>query len=324
MKKSVWAYFIVALGAVSAAAAGEQINHTTTIASAADRESRSDSPYVPSGYEKIFSDEFDETRLDESKWWTRFIYADGMLDYLNDEDERYREHDNHVMTGHSLILMARKIDGSSDGVKYSSGMIRSKTTFKFGYFESRIKVPRGLGVWPAFWLSSGRRSSDGRLAWPPEIDFAELVNNGVEDTTHMLHMGAISHDAQALKVLYTDPNFNTQWVFWQAPYDFADGFHVFGGLWDTDNTLSVYVDGQLLYKTEYKWVYDDGSPAGYANVILNLAIGGPKWAGRHGVDNAAFPQGLEVDYVRVYQKTGQHKTEADTTGRSLCPLGDGC
>jgi len=38
-------------------------------------------------------------------------------------------------------------------------------------------------------------------------------------------------------------------------------------------------------------------------LILNLAIGGA-WGGQKGIDTAAFPQRMEVDYVRVYQKAG--------------------
>ena len=46
-------------------------------------------------------------------------------------------------------------------------------------------------------------------------------------------------------------------------------------------------------------------------------IGG-NWAGRYGVDNAAFPQALEIDYVRVYHKTGAH----DTVDRRSGPVPD--
>lgn len=56
-------------------------------------------------------------------------------------------------------------------------------------------------------------------------------------------------------------------------------------------------------------------------MLLNLAIGG-QWAGRHGIDDAAFPQGLEVDYVRVYQKAVD--TAPSTTGKDLCPSNGGC
>jgi len=36
-------------------------------------------------------------------------------------------------------------------------------------------------------------------------------------------------------------------------------------------------------------------------LILNLAIGGG-WGGQKGIDDAAFPQRMEVDFVRVYRK----------------------
>src|SRR5438105_7247448 len=99
-----------------------------------DREK--DSPHVPAGYIKVFSDEFNQARLDTSQWWTRYIYSGGTLDFLNDEQERYREDGNHVMTGQSLILMAKKTSGI-DRTNYVSGMIRSKMTFHYGYFEAR-------------------------------------------------------------------------------------------------------------------------------------------------------------------------------------------
>jgi beta-glucanase (GH16 family) len=275
---------------------------------------------VPEGYVKVFDDEFNEPHLDTSKWWTRLIYSDGALDVLNDEQQRYREDNNHVMTGHSLVLTARKGGVGSDG--YLSGMIRSKTTFKYGYFEARMKVPGGVGVRPAFWLNSARRDSDGKMAWPPEIDIAEIANNGVEDTPRMLHVGLISHGAQGDKGLYADRDFHAD-GYWSAPESLADDFHVFAALWESD-AVSIFLDTRLIYKAEYRWVYDDGSPAGLAHILFDLAIGGPKWAGRHGVDDAAFPQGLEVDYVRVYQKLGQRMTGVDTIGKDLCPLRGKC
>jgi beta-glucanase (GH16 family) len=232
---------------------------------------------VPAGYVKVFGDEFNEPRLDTGKWWTRYIYDDGKLDFLNDEQQRYREADNHVMTGHSLILMARKIPGDKNA-GYSSGMIRSKTTFEYGYFEARMKIPGGVGVRPAFWLNSARRSTDGKIAWPPEIDIAEVANNGTEDTTRMLHVGLISNGRQAGDVQYVAPGFRGDQAYWRAPESLADGFHVFSALWDRDNVVSVFFDGRLIERAAYNWVYDDGSPAGYAHVILDLAIGGPKWA----------------------------------------------
>jgi hypothetical protein len=68
---------------------------------------------------------------------------------------------------------------------------------------------------------------------------------------------------------------------------------------------TVYVDGQPIHKVAYKWVYDDGTPAGDAHLLLDLAIGRAKWPGCDGIDDATFPQELEVEYVRIYRKTGR-------------------
>src|SRR5258708_7684190 len=138
-----------------------------------DRKEHADSNYVPPGYVRVFSDEFDGARLDSQKWWTRYIYDDGKLDFLNDEQQRYRENNNHVMTGHTVTLMARKTVGDGAAAAYQSGMIRSKATFKYGYFETRMKIPGGRGVRPAFWVNTARPDSVCKIAWPPEIDIAE-------------------------------------------------------------------------------------------------------------------------------------------------------
>jgi beta-glucanase (GH16 family) len=108
-------------------------------------------------------------------------------------------------------------------------MIRSKTTFHYGYFEARIKLPGGLGVAPAFWLNSARRLRDGKIAWPPEIDIFEFVINGVEDKTNMLHTGVASTGPQGGKVIFSDTDFHNDWNDWKATYSFADDFHIFAG-----------------------------------------------------------------------------------------------
>ena len=39
------------------------------------------------------------------------------------------------------------------------------------------------------------------------------------------------------------------------------------------------------------------------NYLLNLAVG-VDWGGKQGVDAAAFPATLQIDYVRVYPLLG--------------------
>ena len=255
--------------------------------------------YVPAGYALAFNDEFNGTSLNRSKWFTRYVYAGGTLDYLNDEQERYRDNNNHGVANGVLSLTARKVASNANGINYESGMIRSDWTSRYGYYEARVKMPGGLGVWPAFWLNSDV-SSTGALSWPPEIDIFEFVNNGVEDTTNMLHSGVHLSNGATSPVLYADPMFNTQWTYYVAPYNFNDGWHTIGAEWDA-TTVTMYIDGKKIYTRGSQWKYDSGADAGPAHIILNLAIGG-SWAGRHGIDDLAFPQAMQVDWVRAYSK----------------------
>jgi beta-glucanase (GH16 family) len=283
------------------------------------RAAETDSAYVPKGYTKVFADEFNEPRLTLANWWTRYIYNNGMQDTLNDERQRFRENKNHVMTGSSLQLTARKVPSANPRFQYESGMIRSKMTFKYGYYEARLKMPAGLGVWPAFWLNSDA-DANGKMSWPPEIDILEFVNNGKDDRPDMMHMGAVSRakkgepDVWNRKVLFTDTTVRKNYYY--APFKFPDAFHVYSLLWDTDDTVTWFVDGKKLFTVSYKWVLASGKDAPYAHVLLNLSIGG-KWAGRYGIDDAAFPQSLDVDYVRVYQKADRVLTGHGTIGRDL-------
>jgi len=305
-----------------------------------------DSPYVPSGYVKVFADEFDGAALDTTKWWTRYIYGGpdgpGTLDFLNDEQQRYRENGNHAMTGHSLQLTAALTDPNpADWVCCESGMIRSKTTFRGGYFEARVKLPPGKGSWGGFWLNSSARPGDGNISWPPEIDIFEFVVNFDSITQYggekpnMIHSNGVTDGPQDDSILYADPGFDPDFYFIAEPYNFGDpwlsptgrqmdGYHVFGLLWDeVNNTISTYIDGALIVQRQYNWLYDDATPAPYAHVLLNLAIGG-SWAGANGIDTGAFPKVLEADYVRVYQPSDRQQLGVDTVGLDLCPASGNC
>jgi len=254
--------------------------------------------YVPAGYTLVFNDEFNGTTLNRQKWLTRYIYNGGTSDHLNDERQHYRDNDNHVLKDGVLSLVARKVANKYDG--YESGMIRSDFTMTYGYLEARVKMPGGKGVWAAFWLNSDV-SGQGRLNWPPEFDIFEYVYNGAEDKLNMLHSNVVrqTKDTQ-IPLTYNDPAFNTNINDYVAPFNFNEGFHTVGTEW-TPEGVTVYVDGLKLYTRKYSWVYGDGVAAGPAHILLNLAIGG-SWAGRHGIDDSAFPQALQIDWVRAYQK----------------------
>ena len=259
----------------------------------------SSKPVEATGWVTVFQDNFSQTQLDTTNWYTRFIYNNGTMDHFNDEVQRYRENDNHVLKGGILSLVAKK--ATTAGL-YTSGMIRSHKTFRYGYFEARIKLPAGRGVFPAFWLNSDY-DENGMTYWPPEIDIMEFAPNGVNEKPNMIHSGLkfSTPNNQGGDWFWHDLNYNQQYKFYKAPVDTTKDWHVYGLLWNTDDTVSAFLDGKKLWQRRYRWLYKDGRRAAPAHILVNLAVGGA-WAGLGGIDASAFPASLQVDYVRVCKR----------------------
>jgi beta-glucanase (GH16 family) len=169
-------------------------------------------------------------------------------------------------------------------------MLRSRWTGKYGYYEIRMKVPSGRGMWPAFWLNP----EDGR--WPPEIDVVEIVNNGRDDTRNSFHNVHPGSKGQQAPATYSRLD---KWGSWRPGLDFKNDFHRFAVEW-TPQLVRHFVDDVLVAERRFKWVHEDGRDAGPAHVLVNLAVGG-NWpeAPRSEAD---FPAILHVDWIRVWQK----------------------
>ena len=225
---------------------------------------------------------------------TRYVYNKGTLDHLagNKEWQRYRDDRNHELVGDSLRLVARVEDGLRDG-GITSGMLRSKWTGRLGYYECRIKVPRGRSLWPACWLNP----QDQR--WPPEIDIVEIVDNGHDTTSRSYHNVLEGpnrdHGTLTFSLLTKRNGYN-------PGFDYADAFHVFAVEW-TESHVRHFVDDKLVAERRFDWLHSDGSDGGKAHVLVNLAVGG-KWAGSP-QRASDFPAALDVDYVRVWQRQEQ-------------------
>ena len=254
-------------------------------------------PARSAGWELVFSDEFNGDKLDRTKWATRYIYNNETMDRFNDEKQRYR--DNHVVSGGVLSLTAKKNEGADT---FDSAMIRSHQTFYYGYYEARVFLPNARGSWPAFWLEADY-DIDGKFWHPPEIDVFEYVINGVEDKPNMLHSNAMSKDKWTPQsYTYVDSSFVLKFQDMISQEDLNKDWHIAGFVWAPDR-IAFFWDGRLIYTRTYQWLRKDGQLGPPAHIDLNFAIGGAGWAGRHGIDDAAFPQTFKIDYVRVCQFT---------------------
>ncbi|MCK1616086.1 glycoside hydrolase family 16 protein [Bradyrhizobium sp. 159] len=253
------------------------------------------------GWELVFSDEFNGDKLDRTKWATRYIYNNETMDRFNDEKQRYR--DNHVVSEGALSLTAKKNEGADT---FDSAMIRSHQTFYYGYYEARVFLPNARGSWPAFWLEADY-DIDGKFWHPPEIDIFEYVINGVEDKPNMLHSNAMSKEKWTPQsYTYVDSSFVLRFQDMVSKEDLNKDWHIAGLVWAPDR-ISFFWDGRLIYTRTYQWTRKDGQLGPPAHIDLNFAVGGAAWAGRHGVDDAAFPQTFKIDYVRVCQFTSSER-----------------
>ncbi|WP_174274655.1 glycoside hydrolase family 16 protein [Sphingomonas bacterium] len=270
-------------------------------------------PAQAAGWKLVFQDQFDGATLDRGRWATRYIYDHETSDHFNDEAQVFRDAGNHVLNNGVLSLVARPVGGG----RFESGMIRSRQTFYYGYFEARVFLPKGKGIWPAFWLNPDY-DADGKLNWPPEIDIFEYVVNGRDDTASMVHSAASNYPADAsVDYAYTDPAYTRRIRDYVAKAPLNEGWHVFGLAWAPDK-ISVFLDGRRLYTRAYRWLRKDGTLGGPAHILLNFSVGG-HWAGRYGIDESAFPQALRVDYVRVCQISLGADGGRDCGGSAVTP-----
>ena len=240
------------------------------------------------GYTLAWSDEFNGPSLDLTKWSHQ--NGDGcpsLCGWGNNELETYTDRpENLFFQEGKLVIEARK--ENFNGRTYTSSKILTsgKKTFRFGRIDIRAQLPRGKGIWPAFWLLPQDNVFGG---WPRsgEIDLMEMVGHEPSKVYGTLHFGPGPGSTQISRG-YT-----------LGSGTFNDAFHVFSVEWQQDQ-LKFYVDNQL-YSTVNR--SDLGSATYPFNesfyLIFNLAVGG-NWPGNPNA-TTSFPQWLIVDYVRVFQ-----------------------
>ncbi|MFF3749060.1 discoidin domain-containing protein [Streptomyces sp. NPDC002018] len=249
----------------------------------------------------VWSDEFDGaagSRPDASKW--RADPGTGP----NNELEYYTDHRNAALDGAGhLVMEARKeatagsscprdpLSGSTT-CQYTSARMNTGATFQFTYgrVEARIKVPKGNGLWPAFWMM-GADFLTGR-PWPynGEIDIVEVLGKDVKTAYSTVHAPAYNGGG-GIGAPYKLP----------GNADFSDDFHTWTADWNSRG-ITYSLDGRVVFsldkdqveQTRGPWIFDHPH-----YMILNLAVGGD-WPGPTD-SSTPFPSRMLVDYVRVFQ-----------------------
>ena len=136
----------------------------------------------PVGWKLAFQDEFTSLRLwDRQKtgiWEPHYPWGD-QTNASNKELQHYVDprpaKDNRALLplhpysieNNQLVISARPVprhlQKHTRGLKYASGLLTTYHSFSctYCYVEMRARVPRGKGLWPAFWMLPINQS------WPP-------------------------------------------------------------------------------------------------------------------------------------------------------------
>ncbi|MFD5091836.1 family 16 glycosylhydrolase [Amycolatopsis thailandensis] len=255
-----------------------------------------------------FTDDFNGPAgagIDTSKW--HFETGDNVN---NHERQWYTSGTNNAaLDGQgNLVITAKKENPGNYNCwygrcEYTSARLSTQGQFTqtYGRFEARMKLPRGQGMWPAFWMLG---ADIGNVGWPNSGEIDIMENVGFEpNTVHGTIHGPGYSGAGGIGAGYNGPNF-------------SDDFHTYAVDW-APNQIKWYVDGNL-YQTRTpadlngnRWVFDHPF-----YLILNLAVGG-YWPGDPN-SGTVFPQRLVVDYVHV-----NSSNTAGNTGR-ITGIGGKC
>ena len=250
-----------------------------------------------SQYVLTWSDEFSGNSLNANNW-----AAVDNGDVANGELQFYTPRTNNVsVTNGVLQLTAQREAYTGQGpwmtapktTDYTSGLVESlnKVQPQYGKIEASMKIPRGAGLWPAFWMMGVNYFT---ADWPlcGEIDIMEYsgASGGFTAAFH----------TEAYNYMNGGGGITNVQGFSLGDYDTV--FHVYGIGW-TPTRVAFYVDGKVILEAKKSQMGSSAAQWPFDQPFwlkLNLAIGGP-----YGGDpsSGTFPKTMEVDWVRIYQES---------------------
>lgn len=233
------------------------------------------------------SDEFNSDDIDSDKWNTHYPYWKGRPpSWFMDENVT-------VADGILQIQMKTKEDTNGEmdsNIDYSCGILRSKTTFLYGYAEIRSRAMPSAGS-SSFWLNNATEN------WWTEIDIYEIGGNA-ENHEYSIHTNIHEfYTPDTPKDQYTPFDDQSKSHFDQHVTETTSwrpdsGFHIYGVEWNETNII-WYVDGKEIRRFKHDGRF---SQEFYVNIDSEVMEG---WWGLP--EDKDLPSSYLVDYVRIWQ-----------------------
>lgn len=220
------------------------------------------------GLKLTWSDDFNGDKVDETKW-----------EYRTDSKLLSTQSPGNVTVKDGYLSIALKKE-DLNGKPYTGGGIITRSTFRYGYYEARLKIDAGSGWHSSFWMQryNGKDTLGEKATL--EMDVIENQSNNLKSYGVNTHRWAVSHIAAGHKDIETP--------------DLSKDFHIFGCEYAPD-VVRYYFDGKLVQTVDWH-----GQPQGDVNIWLTSIAEamGPN----HNVDDAALPGKMLIDWVRFYSK----------------------
>jgi len=231
----------------------------------------------------VFEENFNEGVLPNPQHWDYDVGGGG---WGNKELQYYtRANQENVMIKDGKLVITA-IEKEMNGCPITSARLvtRGKLHWLYGRFEIRVKLPFGVGTWPAIWMLG---IDEEKVGWPKmgEIDIVEHVGRDLDTMHFSLHTGKYNH------------RFKTQLTHTVKVEGVSEKFYDYAMDWDEEK-ISFEVNGVeqcRFYKKDYadSWPFDKPH-----YLILNVAIGG----GFGGTaDFSCLPASMEIESIKVYQ-----------------------
>lgn len=225
-----------------------------------------------------FDEKFNESKLDTSKWMTRFYWGEkGLQDSFALEDdksfptngENIEFYDNKAR----IVTKPEKAEGlvwrSEQGFvresfEFTSGLIGSANSFRqrYGIFKAKIKMSAG-SVDQAFWMVS-----EGML---PHIDIARFANGKIYSNYFWGGNGKGTHKSLSKT----------------GGTKYADNYYIYTLEW-TPNKLTWKINDKV-FKTQTSGVPQEEMYINFSSHLKNDA------------DEHGLPSAMEIDWVRAYK-----------------------
>ena len=243
------------------------------------------------GYRLTFEDDFNGDRLDPEKWDAHEFYGVRKGGWWSGSQAR-------VEDGNLIITTSYKEDGEFGPGWYTCGLsTQHKFEQAYGYFECRAVLPKGQGLWSAFWMMNDNVHKITKKAYQgAELDIME---------SPFWHLKGKKRNRKITQnIHYSGYNLETKYHnigIFKLDNDPYEEFNTYGLLW-TPDAYEFYINGQKVARSTYGGVSTQPE-----YLILSCEVDGGDskptfgWSGNiEKNDKATFKAEYKVDYVRAY------------------------